>query len=183
MNEEAAKWQERFSRPRFWAGAEPAPFLREVLPLIGRPGRALELAMGEGRNAVFLAEQGWRVTGLELAAAGLVKAEALAQERGVSTWRGRFNGDKLLAPTPGVVLVQADLSSGLLPDGPWDLLLVVNFLLRPLLPCIVRTIPPGAFLAYETYTVRQLEFEGARARGSSCWSRGNCAKRSANWRF
>lgn len=116
--------------------------------------------MGEGRNAVFLAEQGWRVTGLELTAAGLDKTEALARERGISTWRAEFNGSELLAPGPGILIVQADLSSGELPVGPWDLLLVVNFLLRPLLPAIVRAIPPGAFLAYETYTVRQLEFEG-----------------------
>lgn len=159
MNERA-KWEERFSRPGYWAGAEPASFLREVLPLVGRPGCALELAMGEGRNAVYLAEQGWRVTGLELTAAGLTKTEAFARERGVPAWRAPLNGGELVAPAPGVLLAQADLENGLLPAGPWDLLLVVNFLLRPLLPAIAQTLPPGAFLAYETYTVRQLEFEG-----------------------
>ena len=159
MSEHAAKWEERFRRPGFWAGDEPAPFVREILPLVGPPGTALELAMGEGRNALHLAQEGWRVTALELTAAGLDKAEALARQRGVPAWRAAPNG-MALAPSPGVVLVQQDLLASLLPAGPWDLVLVVNFLLRPLLPAIAQILRPGTFLAYETYTVRQLEFEG-----------------------
>ena len=47
------------------------------------PGRALDLACGEGRNAVWLAERGWRVTGVDFSEVGLEKAKALAQTRGV----------------------------------------------------------------------------------------------------
>ena len=51
------------------------------------PGRALDLACGEGRNAVWLAERGWEVTGVDFAAVGLDKARGLAIARGVeSTW-------------------------------------------------------------------------------------------------
>jgi hypothetical protein len=157
-NPQHAKWEERFRRPGYWAGDQPAPFLREVLPLVGAPGCALELAMGEGRNAVYLAQQGWRVTGVELAAAGLEKAEALARARGVHTWRACAH--ETVAPAPGVLLREADLLHRELPQGPWKLILVVNFLLRPLLPVMARALPRGAFLAYETYTVRQLAFDG-----------------------
>jgi len=163
MYEHAAKWEERFSRPGFWIGTEPAPFLREILPLLGKPGTALELAMGEGRNAVFLAELGWKVTGLELTRAGIAKAEALGRERGVHTWRherGSTPSKPLVAPSPGVLLAQGDLSSEELPAGPWDLILVVNFLIRPVLPKIKRALRSGSFLAYETFTVQQLAFEG-----------------------
>lgn len=158
MRNEAAKWEERFRRPGYWAGAEPAPFLREILPLVGKPGDALELALGEGRNAVFLAEQRWRVTGIELAPSGLDKAAQLARERGVTTWRTADT--PAAARAPGVLLMQADLSSSTLPAGAWNLIVVVNFLLRPLLPAIAKAVRRGGYLAYETYTVRQLEFEG-----------------------
>ena len=47
------------------------------------PGRALDLACGEGRNAVWLAERGWDVIGVDFADAGLAKAERLAAERSV----------------------------------------------------------------------------------------------------
>ena len=47
------------------------------------PGRALDLACGEGRNAVWLAEQGWQVTGVDFADVALEKARLLAEHRGV----------------------------------------------------------------------------------------------------
>ena len=48
-----------------------------------RPARALDLACGEGRNTVWLAERGWQVTGVDFSAVGLDKAAALARSRGV----------------------------------------------------------------------------------------------------
>ena len=47
------------------------------------PGRALDIACGEGRNAVWLAEHGWRVTAVDLSSVGLAKARQLAAARGV----------------------------------------------------------------------------------------------------
>lgn len=48
------------------------------------PGRVLDLACGEGRNAVWLAEQGWQVTGVDFSAVALAKAAKLAAARGVA---------------------------------------------------------------------------------------------------
>jgi SAM-dependent methyltransferase len=63
-------------------GVEPNRFLvAEVADL--PPGRALELACGSGRNAVWLAEQGWRVTGVDFSDVALEQARALAADRGV----------------------------------------------------------------------------------------------------
>ncbi len=47
------------------------------------PGRALDVACGEGRNAVWLAEHGWRVTGIDFSTVAIERARALAAERGV----------------------------------------------------------------------------------------------------
>jgi len=81
-------WDARYAEPGWAFGTEPNDFLREQahhLPsaLGGGRGRVLCLAEGEGRNAVWLAEQGFDVTGVDASAKGLAKARRLAAERGV----------------------------------------------------------------------------------------------------
>ena len=83
---DADAWNERYDTPELvWKG-DPNQFLpTEISGLT--PGSALDLACGEGRNAVWLAGQGWDVTGVDFAAVALGKARRLAGERGVSpTW-------------------------------------------------------------------------------------------------
>ncbi len=76
-------WDERYAGDDLVWTAEPNRFLvAEVEGLA--PGRALDLACGEGRNAVWLAERGWDVTGVDFSAVGLGKARRLAEARGVS---------------------------------------------------------------------------------------------------
>ena len=64
-------------------GKEPVDFLRQVAGRL-RVGTALVLAAGEGRNAVFLAQQGFAVTAVDISGKGLEKCRALAAERGVT---------------------------------------------------------------------------------------------------
>ena len=78
---ESAHWDERYGGEDLIWSAEPNLFLvAEVEHL--RAGRALDLGCGEGRNAIWLAECGWRVTGVDFSAVGLAKAEQLAESRG-----------------------------------------------------------------------------------------------------
>ena len=77
-------WDERYGAEGFFYGTEPNDFLREQCGAIRAGGEVLCLAEGEGRNAVFLAGQGYRVVALDQSAVGLRKAERLAAERGVS---------------------------------------------------------------------------------------------------
>jgi SAM-dependent methyltransferase len=60
---------------------KPNRFLVEEA--VSPPGRALDLACGEGRNAVWLAQRGWEVTGVDFSAVGIEKARMLATERGL----------------------------------------------------------------------------------------------------
>jgi len=76
------QWNERYRTPRLVWTSEPNRFLRELGDDL-TPGRALDLACGEGRNAVWLAESGWTVTGVDFSAVGLDKARQLAAERRV----------------------------------------------------------------------------------------------------
>lgn len=77
-------WNERYSKSGFAYGTEPNDFLIEVFKQIPKGGRVLCLAEGEGRNAVFLARQGFEVTAMDMSEVGLRKAEQLAKDRGVT---------------------------------------------------------------------------------------------------
>ncbi len=83
---DAADWNARYDTAELiWKG-EPNQFLPPEVEGL-EPGRAVDLACGEGRNAVWLATQGWQVTGVDFAGVGLAKAERLAAEHGVTaTW-------------------------------------------------------------------------------------------------
>jgi len=76
-------WDHRYAGKELVWTAEPNRFLAaEVADLL--PGRALDLACGEGRNAVWLAQKGWQVTGVDFSQVGLDKAARLAEQRDVS---------------------------------------------------------------------------------------------------
>jgi SAM-dependent methyltransferase len=79
---DSVEWDRRYAGSELlWTG-EPNRFLvSEAAGL--RPGRALDLACGEGRNAVWLARQGWQVTGVDFSAVALEKARRLAEASAV----------------------------------------------------------------------------------------------------
>jgi SAM-dependent methyltransferase len=80
MDSEA--WNRRYAGTELVWTAQPNRFLvSETANLT--PGRALDVACGEGRNAVWLAEQGWRATGVEFSDVALGKARGLAEARAV----------------------------------------------------------------------------------------------------
>ena len=76
-------WNERYNEVEYVFGTEPNDFLRDEFRKITSGGRVLCLAEGEGRNAVFLAQQGYQVTAMDMSEVGLNKALKLAQDRGV----------------------------------------------------------------------------------------------------
>jgi len=109
-------------------------------------GPVLDLACGKGRNAVFLAEQGCAVEGIDRSAEALEEAALLAKRRGVKVrWR---HGD---LEAPGAPL------DDLLPPGAYAAVVVIKYLHRPLIPHIKEALRPGGVLVYETFTTRQRE--------------------------
>jgi SAM-dependent methyltransferase len=109
---DAQYWDARFGESGYAYGTEPNDFLREVLPdLPDRSkggGDALSLCEGEGRNAVFLARHGFRVTAVDFSAVGLAKARDFAARQGVS-----------------IETVQADLAQFDLGQNRWDLVIAI----------------------------------------------------------
>jgi 2-polyprenyl-3-methyl-5-hydroxy-6-metoxy-1,4-benzoquinol methylase len=75
-------WDRRYADSEFVWTVHPNRFLVEEAASLP-PGRALDLACGEGRNAVWLSQRGWEVIGVDFSQAGLEKAQRHAAERGV----------------------------------------------------------------------------------------------------
>lgn len=76
-------WDERYAAtPEPVWGVEPNRFVVEEVARL-EPGRALDLAAGEGRNAVWLAERGWRTTAVDFSRVAVERGKRLARERGV----------------------------------------------------------------------------------------------------
>lgn len=143
--QERLAWDERF-RSGDHSASLPDPFLIqaadywELLP--GR-ARALDAACGAGRNAVWLAEQGWAVTACDQSLEGLRLAKARAAGRGV-----RLNLFCLDLETPGPL------------PACFDLIVCFFYLHRPLFPWLKKALRPGGLLVYKTYTTDQLRFPG-----------------------
>lgn len=136
-------WDERYSAEGYVYGTEPNGFLvakAELLPA----GRVLCLAEGEGRNAVWLAEQGFEVTAVDASAVGLHKARALAAERGVR-----------------ITTVHADLAAFVIEPGSWDGIVSIFCHLPPALRAQVHRrcvagLRPGGVMLLEAYTPDQV---------------------------
>ena len=72
------RWNEKFKEKRFALGKRANAFLRRNIGLLPK-GKALDIATGEGKNAVFLAQRGFRVDAVDTSEVGLKKAENLAR--------------------------------------------------------------------------------------------------------
>ncbi len=76
------QWNERYSTTELVWSEGPNQFVEEIAGELA-PGRALDLACGEGRNAIWLASQGWQVTGIDFSEAAIEKARRLSEAAGV----------------------------------------------------------------------------------------------------
>lgn len=140
-------WDERYSGAEFAFGTEPNDFLREEFTRIPAGGRVLCLAEGEGRNAVFLAEQGYQVTAMDLSEVGLRKAEQLAKDRGAT-----------------ITTEVADLAEYQFGEDKWDAIVsiwahVPKTIRQHIHAQIIPALKTNGVFILEAYTQQQLEME------------------------
>ena len=109
-----ARWDERYTDREYLWDVGPNQFVERLLVGL-TPGTAVDLAAGEGRNAVWLARQGWSVTAVDFSQVGLDKAQRLAADHGV--------GER-------IELVRADALTWA-PDEPVDLVVIAYLQLPP----------------------------------------------------
>ncbi len=131
----------------------PAQFLVESLDRLPR-GRALDVAAGRGRNALYLAEQGFSVHAIDRDASALQALRSFAEER------------KLHNVTTEVVdLESGPVSETLFLPNTYDVVSVFLYLFRSLIPLFVQTLTPGGMLVYETFSVENhLRYQHPRHR-------------------
>lgn len=133
------KWDAKYSSPDE-VPREPSAVLCSLEGLLPKTGRALEVAGGAGRNAIWLAQQGLDVTIADVSPRGLELAEERAVGAGV-----RITG------------LRTDLEDAPFPAGPWDLILSVCYLWRPLYAVYPQVLSPGGLLVVIQPTKRNLE--------------------------
>ena len=139
MNSDSkSAWDAKYNRPNFIFGKRPADFLAENYHYLPFEGTVLDMGMGEGRNAVFLAQKGFKVTGVDISSVAVKKANLLAKEYGVKI--------------KGVV---ASLKDYNIPPGSFDAIICFYYVDHGLLAKIRSWLRPGGVLIYEAYTLRQ----------------------------
>jgi tellurite methyltransferase len=134
-----AAWDKTYNRKDYVYGKEPAEFLVKHVAQLPK-GRALDIATGEGRNAVYLAKKGFQVEGVDISSVGLRKAQKLAAENGV-----KFK------------TINADLNKYRIQPNAYAVILNFYFLQRSLFPQIIAGLKKGGVLIFETNTVEQLK--------------------------
>ena len=90
-------WEARYSSPSYLFGKEPILSLKNFVQNL-KSGKVLDVAMGEGRNAVFLAEKGFQVEGMDCSTKAIQKAKSLAEEKKVGVEAKVQNLDFFLMP-------------------------------------------------------------------------------------
>jgi 2-polyprenyl-3-methyl-5-hydroxy-6-metoxy-1,4-benzoquinol methylase len=135
------RWDKKYGTEAYIFGKEPVPFLKQNVHLLPK-GKALDIAIGEGRNGVYLATQGFEVVGLDISKKGLAKAHQLAKQNGV-TIKTRV----------------VDLENHQLKKNAYDVILLMYYMQRDLWPQINDALKPGGMAIIETYNVDHLKHQ------------------------
>ena len=136
-------WDERYKEEEYVLGTEPVEFLKQNINRLPK-GKALDIAMGEGRNAVYLAEAGWEVDGIEVSEAAIKKALALTAKNNVT-----------------INAIKGDLEKHEceIEKGKYDLISCFYYLQRDLFPEIKAGLKAGGMVIYQTFTVDNLKYQ------------------------
>jgi SAM-dependent methyltransferase len=139
------KWERRYAEPGHEARTNPTRLLVDWLPRLPKPAdaRALDLACGAGRNAHYLAAEGYRVDAMDISSVALERGAARAAELGVE-----------------VNWIAVDLDSAELPPDRYDLVVVARYMNRGLTEALMETLRDGGHLLYEQHLQTDQEVSG-----------------------
>lgn len=141
-------WQKRFSGDGYWFGTAPNAFLKSQVHRLRKGQTALAIADGEGRNGVFLAEQGLDVLSVDFSPLAQDKARKLAKARGVT-----------------LRVEQADIVNWSWPNAAYDAVVAIFFQFAApaerdkIFSGIKRVLKPGGLLLMEGYRPKQLDYK------------------------
>ena len=144
---EFQRWQARYSTPDYAFGKAPNEFLTRCAPLLPRSGNVLAVADGEGRNGVWLAQQGLDVTSIDFSPAAQAKGRALAAELNVA-----------------VTFIEADVHAWPYPADAFDVVVEIFTQFstpserEPKWAGMRRALKRGGLLIIQGYTPKQLDY-------------------------
>ncbi len=134
------RWNERYDRDMYIYGKEPAAFLKQKIDRL-KKGKVLVLAMGEGRNAVYLAQNGFDVTGVDISDVAIEKCNKLAEERNTT-----------------VNAVVADLTDYDMGEGQFDLITKFYYYEPSIFPQVIEALKPGGVFILEQFSIDHLKY-------------------------
>ena len=134
------RWNKRYGAREYIYGKRPLKFLEEKFDLLVK-GKALVLAMGEGRNAVFLARNGFDVDGCDVSDKAIEKSKLFARESGVT-----------------LNAFVADLEEYKIAANTYDLITCFYYTQIDLVPQIKEGLKKGGMVMFETYSIDQLKY-------------------------
>ncbi len=134
------RWNNKYETEVYLFGEKPIPFLVDNVHLLPK-GKVLDIAMGEGRNGVYLATQGFDVLGLDISEKGLEKAHNLANKNNVT-----------------IETKVVDLESFTLEPNSYDVILCTYYMQRNLFKQFQSALKPGGMIVVETYNVDYLKY-------------------------
>jgi SAM-dependent methyltransferase len=130
---EVERWNRILTAPKPAFNTKPNAFLVEITKGV-TPGRALDVGMGQGRNTLYLAQQGWAVTGFDPAEKAVAAAQEQAKQLGVKMTT--------------LVVGDEQFDFG---NEQWDLIVLSYVSLRHLVPRIVDALKPGGLVVVEGF--------------------------------
>lgn len=139
-----SRWDQRYRDGSYRARPHPTELLVTWQPELPR-GRALDIACGAGRNALYLAGCGYRVDAVDISATALERASDSARQRGLE-----------------VNWIEADLDRFEPHAGAYDLIVVARYVNRILMPRLAPALDAGGALVYEHHIQTEVEVDGPK---------------------
>ena len=134
------RWNSKYETEVYLFGEKPIPFLVENSHLLPK-GKVVDIAMGEGRNGVYLATQGFDVLGLDISEKGLKKAHNLAKKNNTT-----------------IETKVVDLENYQLQPNSYDVIVCTYYMDRDLYRQFESALKPGGMIVVETYNIDYLKY-------------------------
>lgn len=136
-------WDQKFNKNNYIYGKAPAKFLAKNFEFIPPGSKVLDIGMGEGRNAVYLASKGYKVVGIDISNIAIKKARLLADEFGVR-----------------IETIHKSVSEYSVPANSLDSIICFYFVDRAIVKNLMTWLKPGGILIFEGHTLKEKEING-----------------------
>jgi len=136
-------WNDRYNKKSYVYGKAPAKFLAENFDYLKGESKVLDMGMGEGRNAVFLAQKGHNVLGVDISSVAIKKAKELSKELGVK-----------------IKAVEASLDKYIIQKESLDAIICFYYVDRDLIKKMKSWLKPGGIIMFEAHNIKERKKKG-----------------------